>query len=306
MKTKAICFASRLLTMAFAVCVSLSFAACGDDDEPSVDEILSDKTTPVTFKLEKKKYFLFDFAGSHYVGSDTLDLKGSKTADKTEIELRQGQHHLLWFKGLPDKYYREYFEDVSFAPTTQTVRSNANTYGRYIINYAECDIKVLEYLLPTQKLEWNMLNADVVINITDQKLAADKVEKKHNQSVSIGTIDGLPNVSSLTIHGDNYTLSDDPLPIKISSSYYKGDGTHQDLFSIHLSPIYTIFCPESGFHNIQLTPNILDKNGNRIATTAMPSFSLRRGYITVLTGPLFSGSTSDWTVEYEPFYEEYY
>ena len=305
MKTKAICFASRLLTMAFAVCVSLSFAACGDDDEPSVDEILSDKTTPVTFKLENRKYFLFDFAGSHYVGSDTLNLYRSKTADKTEIELRQGQHHLLWFKGLStEEDYWDDFEGVRFDPATQTVKSNANTYGWRIINYAECDIKVPEYLLPPQKLEWNMLNADVVINITDQELAADKVEKKHD--ASIGTIDGLPNVSSLTIHGDNYILSDDPMPIKIRTDYYNGGGIYKGVFSIKLSHTYTIFCPESGFHNVQLTPNILDTNGNRIATTAMPSFSLRRGYITVLTGPLFSGSTSDWTVEYEPFDEEGY
>lgn len=305
MKTKAICFASRLLTMAFAVCVSLSFAACGDDDEPSVDEILSDKTTPVTFKLEKKKYFLFDYAGSHYVGSDTLNLTKSKTADKTEIELRQGQHHLLWFSGLLGNYYREDVGGIMLDPATQTVKSNANTYGRFIINYAECDVNVPEYLLPIQKLEWHMLNTDIVINITDHNLAADKVEKENGEYVSIGTIDGLPNVSSLSIHGDSYTLSDEPMPIYLASHYYKGSGKYNDVFSIDISYRYTILCPESGLHNVQLTPNILDTNGNRIVTTTMPSFSMRRDYVTVLTGPLFSGSTSDWTVEYEPF-EKYY
>ena len=57
-----------------------------------------------------------------------------------------------------------------------------------------------------------------------------------------------------------------------------------------------ILCPINGLDNIQLTAEVYDKDGNPISTTTLPKFNLRRGYTTILRGPLFSGSTSDWTV----------
>ena len=64
---------------------------------------------------------------------------------------------------------------------------------------------------------------------------------------------------------------------------------------------YHSLCPLNGLDNIQLIAETYDKDGNSIPATILPLFSLRRGYTTILCGPLFSGTTSDWSVTMEPY-----
>ena len=84
--------------LALTCIFTFALAACGDDDEPSVDELLSEETTPIEFELTDfeyyDKYYLFDYAGNRYVGADTI------SRSKFTINLRQGKHHLIWMKGV--------------------------------------------------------------------------------------------------------------------------------------------------------------------------------------------------------------
>ena len=103
--------ARRLIKMTLACLMAVCLAACGGDDEPTVDELLSDKTTPVTFELPQGDYYMFDYSGSRYVGSDTIHVDRSC---KFEAELRQGKHHIIWISlGNEDKQF--YLQVFSFS-----------------------------------------------------------------------------------------------------------------------------------------------------------------------------------------------
>ena len=68
MKAKELFSTNGLAALVLACLAIHGVTACSsDEDEPSVEELLSDKTTPVTFELKAGYYHLFDFAGSHYV-----------------------------------------------------------------------------------------------------------------------------------------------------------------------------------------------------------------------------------------------
>ncbi len=81
---------------------------------------------------------------------------------QVEVDLRQGRHHLVWFTGL-DGFSYSGKNNIRFNPETKTVESSEERN----IKYAECDVNVVEYLLPTQKLEFTPLTAKIEIEIFD-------------------------------------------------------------------------------------------------------------------------------------------
>ena len=133
---------SRLILLALTYMFTLAFTACaGDDDsEPTVDELLSEETTPIDFEFDDfeylDRYFLFDYAGNKYIGSDTL------TTSKCTLELRQGKHHLIWMKG-------QYGGDVDFIPQNRTFSGYTSNIN---VSYTEMDIEVSPYLMPVKKV----------------------------------------------------------------------------------------------------------------------------------------------------------
>ena len=272
--------ASRLVTLALACVLTFSFAACsGDDDELSVDELLSEKTTPIDFEFDGfeylDRYFLFDYAGSRFVGSDTI------TRSKCTLELRQGKHHLIWMKG-------QYGSDVDFIPESRTF--SGHTTSIYAA-YAEMDIEVTPYLMPVQKVKFQkriqMEGSSLEVMVTDigktlQTPSGIKVSREIK-------VTGFPFMNNVSLDGNSYD---------IEYETYAEWG----FFDIEENTVgtwlYTL-CPTNRIEDIQLKVEVKDINGNRIPTTALPKIYLQRGCTTLLRGPLFSGDTSDWTVTVE-------
>lgn len=317
MKTKAFLSASQLTLMALATVFTLIFTSCSGEE--SIDELLSNKTTPVTFMMPSNgDYYLFDYAGSHYVGSDTITTK----SQKAEVDLRQGKHHTLWFRGL-EHFSRDYVEggtgddycddgaSIFFNPNDKTIE----VAKRHIniatdVRCAECDVNVGEYLLPVQKLSFSSLTAKVRIIVYDNSPALYR-------SGIIGVVRGYPFVTSVHLFGAGFKTGNIPSELsydveRASDDYYhyfeqiKDSPTENLIFSeqgksITIEESDYILCPEGGIDNIQLTTEVREFDGGMIVTTQLPTFSLHRGYTTVLRGLLFSGSTADWSVTMEPY-----
>lgn len=107
---------------------------------------------------------------------------------------------------------------------------------------------------------------------------------------------GVPHVKSISTANDNdYVLYDASEGILLM--------THYDLWE----DVYVkaeelgILCPPNGFDNVETSTLVFDKDKKTIQTVKLPKFSLHPGYTTILEGPLFSGSTSDWAVTMEPY-----
>lgn len=317
MKTRTFSFASCLAVLALAV---ISFASCSKDkdEEPSIDEILSEETTPVTFEFPAKldlydRYIMFDYAGNHFLSSDS-----TRYSQRT-IDMRQGKHHILWFDGLdeeqpnpafgiiPDEEY--YSSGVHFDPATQTCTVYDENGKVEYLAYYEKELEIYPYLLPTQKISFGKhITCDISIKITDKSdRISQPTESKspfyHGPTEYIGEIEGIPFVKAVSVTGKTYQLKQGGITehvyTYIPSDYYRGNKIVKDGYDYYIgnwSGASTYLCPLNGLDNVQLTARIRDKAGNAIPTTILPKISLRRGYTTVLTGPLFSGSTSDWIV----------
>lgn len=306
MKEKIFNTASHWAVLVLALVSVFVFASCSSsDDEEKIDEILSDKTTPVTFEVGPHSYTMFDYAGSKYVGSDSIsgyvvinDRKNRNYNEEVEINLRQGKHHLLWFTGLDASTYSWYDElngYPKYDPLTKTVTALPGNY----IQYAECDLHVTEYLLPTQKLTFRPLMAYIDVQVTD-------IPKDIESS---GIMIAAPIAGSISIDGDGYKAMKDgmQMDVNVDKNYDKnGKPCYETSVWYPVEhdgsgmPV-SVLCPKNGIDNIQLTTEVKDKEGKSIPTTTLPKFSIRRGHTTVLRGPLFSGSTSDWTVTMEPY-----
>lgn len=286
---------------ALAVVFTLAFAACGggddDDDEPNNNPQLLDKTTPVTFQLNNGVSYMFDYAGNQFIGSDTIEVyNGKYYADGTsfpndiEIDLRQGQHHVIWFERLSRTS-----SGVHFNPQTKALTVGSQDEAGNIL-YAECDLNVSEYLLPKQKLEFMPATSRIFIMLSDKPSAGAAI---NDNGYVVGKIRGIPHVTSAELHGSNFNKSDAAgaeIKINPSAQFFTGA-----FLSEH------ILCPKDGIDNIQLTIEVKDKNGQSLTTTKLPTFSIRRGQVTELFGPLFSGSIADWQVaseSYEQFDKE--
>lgn len=296
MKAKQFFPTSHLTVLAFVCITTLCFSACGGDDEPSLDDILSDKTTPVTFELNNGISYMFDYAGNRYIGSDTIEVyngkyysDGRSFPNDIEIELRQGQHQVIWFEGL-----ERTSDCTSFNPQTKAVSLGSSQKSPPNVQYAECNFNVSEYLLPKQKLDFTPVTARVLIMISDKPSTAAATNSKGNVTAKII---GLPFVTSVELLGNDYTKSKKSTEInmEINPSYILITGSYES---------ERILCPKHGLNDIQLAIEVMGKDGKPMATTTLPKISIRRGQVTGLYGPLFSGSTSDWQVETES-YEEY-
>lgn len=294
MKANKLQFASRLAFLALATVVTSSFVACGgDDDEPSTDSRLSDKTTPVTFRLDNGRSYMFDYSGSQYVGSDTLEVYGSTyhADDKTyykevKIDLRQGQHQLMWFRGISNS-------SVRFDPSAKCVTiSGSNNPDR--VRFAVCDANVSEYLLPPFNLSLQDLTARLVIFMSAYALSEAVGD---NGNVAAAKIIGLPVVTSVSVLGEGYKAD------FLSTTVGVGTAGISD-YGFYESPY--ILCPKEGLNDIQLTVEFTDKNGTQIGTVNLPKVSLLRGQVTVIARDSSSEDANDWVtgmVSYEEYDE---
>lgn len=317
MKTKVFFSAGRLAVLALACITTLSFNACGQDDdgkpekpvnpveEPIDEETLSDKTTPVEFKFSySNENFLFDYAGDNYVGSDTI-----KAYRKT-IDLRQGKHHLVSISQL-NIWEEGRSRGVNFRPSTKQV---VNTEDRFVfihnMAFFETDLEVSPYLLPTQEVNYNRyLTFTVRIKVTDasQNLTMpEKIESGGSVSYTepvIGKIKGIPHPNTIYLDKDDYTEYDTgeglTATVGVHYDYYEHPEALKHL-CIDIKGIRAL-CPPKGFEDIQPIAEIYDRDGKAMATTTLPKISLLRGYTTILEGPLFSGTTADWKVTMEPY-----
>lgn len=318
MKSKAFTTASRLAILALALTTALSFNSCSKDEgnEPSVEELLSEETTPVEFKFpyytsSSDRYILFDYAGNNFVRSDSTQWGG------ITIDLRQGKHRLLWLHGLTID--EEYSGGVRYDPKSQTCvmcEERGFTTGNGFVLYEEKNIEVFPYLLPVQEINFgNTIMCSISINITDvadNLSLPEQIGNSRYQFIqpAIGKMKGYPFVREVSVTGNAYKLKRGGAEKEICT-YYFYDSRHRDWkiedhfeVVVDRNNVKYMLCPLNGIDNIQLTAEVNDKDGKPVPTTTLPKFSIRRGYETVLTGPLFSGSTSDWTVEMVPCNEE--
>lgn len=326
MKKNIITLAIQYSFMALAVVLSMLTASCGsdggNDEGNTADEPLSDKTTPVTFVIDNGRFYMFDYSGSRYIGSDTVEIWNGRTdlKNNVDMDLRQGKHHVLWMTGLSLYDWSVYSNPsyIHFAPNTQIITATGKeplySYG---VKYAEFDVNVKEYLLPKQEVTLKPLTAKIRVEVADFSYEA---KYSYNKRFAIGVMKGYPYISSISLYGDSYTMaaqsSDYSLELNDSkASYTKSESPTEALISSFVNDYYGghtisvqdshyILCPAQGLDNIQLTAEVQDRNGNPITTTVLPKISLRRGYTTVLRGPLFSGTTYDWMVTMEPYEEQ--
>ena len=293
MNTKAFFPVSRTALLALTCIFTLCFASCGsDDDEPSVDEILSEETTPVTFDLMKKgRHILFDYAGKRLVGADTIDVEYLDQKSQT-IDLRQGKHRLLWMRGL---LFSEGIDDemVFIASPYYDVKSGTVKCQDYdyrlqlnypLPQYYIKEMEVTPYLMPEQKVEYQLLCADIYLSLSCDFSIDDDLRL---------AVSGIPFVKEIGIDYNRYTLGDANKGV-VNGTTFQGSGT-QGRYNLALFS-KNILCPKDGLDNVQLFYEV-ERNGTKIYSASLPPISLRRGYKTTLSGPLVGGQTSDFTVE---------
>ena len=306
MKTRECKTAARMAAMALTACAAFALAACGGDDEPSVEEVLSDKTTSVEYKLpggSSHKYILFDYAGGGYVGSDTVSGKSCS------VTLRQGPHHLVWTKGL--SYYNKKLDagmsvsGASFNPKDKTFTTPLQ-YGLFgDVTFTECDFEVTpatvqggtvvcdEYATCALRIEVSDGNG----HVAPPSPFYEKV---------IGKASGLPFVTAVPLSGGRYDTQGQTLMVVYSHA--SDDGRTDAMMGFQYDGRIRnvndrrFLCPPEGIDGIRLEAEVRDEAGNIVPTTKMPKFSLRRGTTTTLRGPLFSGKESDWIVTMDPYW----
>ncbi len=284
MKIRTTFAVSRPALLTLTYMFILAFTACvGDDDnETAIDELLSEETTPLNFEFDDfeylDKYFLFDYAGNKYIGSDTL------TTSKCTLDLRQGKHHLIWMKG-------QYGSDVGFIPQNRTFSGHTANIN---VTYTEMDIEVSPYLMPVKKVTLQNINqfegnTSLTVMVTD----IEKIDIKTSKEIKVT---GFPFMNNISLDGNNYEIEKE-----IYTNWVHFISGKEDIVGIYL---YTL-CPTAAIENIQIKVEVQDAKGKPIPTTTLPMISLQRGCTTDLRGPLFSGNTSDWTVTMEPDKYEY-
>lgn len=139
---------------------------------------------------------------------------------------------------------------------------------------------------------YNYLNSFLTIQVTDAAEVKWNAGNRYNDGAIIGQITGFPVVSTVSLTDSYYKLQDGEYTMDIICS----ETQHSDTTIVKT---LRMLCPLNGLDNIQLEADVKDAQGNRITTTQLPKFSVRRGKATILKGPLFSGSTADWTITME-------
>lgn len=287
MKTKPFFFVNRPALLAMACIFTLGFAACGgDDDEPSVDELLSEETTPVEFEYKdfydyyQSAYCMFDYTSNRLVGSDTI------TSSRYTHNLRNGKHQLLWIDRLSKK---DNPKGVHFNPQNKTVTS-LNEYGWAPggLAYSIMDLEVSQYLAP-------YLSAPLQVKCSEPvtcRLEIQPTDLSYAYIEYYGKFTGLRSVRSVSLTSEGFEYSDTEYYMDFAVGYGPEPGV-----TANSTSSAQMLCPLEGLDDIHLTAEMQDRNGNPVKTSALPSFSLCRGKTTVLTGPLFSGEIKDWKVE---------
>jgi len=294
----------HILFLSF-MCGAIGFASCSGGEE-SIDDVLSKETTPITFELDVGwEHLLFDYTtNDKFVESKAFTIKSNDSQQATTINLRQGKHKLIWLKGLRRRYLAygggDYLDTdgLNFVSENKSlVRDDGLKSLQHSVFYCEKDLEVTKSLMTTQKLSYTPVTCVFEIVMTD---ANTWLSNKY----SFGKM-SFPFVSEVGLTDNRYTIGDEPYYITLyaydfRNSYYNG---HQvitpELPAGYENTInsFTNLCPLNGLENIQLKANVIDENGQPVSTTPLPKISLRRGYTTKLTGPLFSGSMADWKVE---------
>lgn len=278
--------------------------SCSKDE---VEEILSTETTPVTFLVDAKTTpIFFDYTeGWRYISSDTVQ---SNSIGKYSINLHQGKHNIVAVKGI-DLSVGALKTGIHFNPENHTfyLRSEHDGAGLYDgvdtpdlgvaqfeAYYWHRSLEVSQYLLPEQQPTYTAVTATLQIVITDY----NNRNILPNQTFSwTGSITNMPVVEEMKIGTDEYyKLRDQPHKFYVGLSR---QGEH-GIYPI-ITYQYITLCPQEGLENINLKCSMTDENGQTVLTTPLPIFSLRRGFKTILRGPLFSGSASDWTKEMLPY-----
>lgn len=296
MNTQTKLSARRLIKMTLACLMAVCLAACGGDDEPTVDELLSEEATPITFDLSKKgRHILFDYAGNNLVNSDTIDVEYSDQKSQT-VDLRQGKHRLLWMRGL---LFSEGIDDeVVFIASpyydinSRTVKCQDYDYRLQLTyplpQFCFKEIEVTPYLMPEEKVEYQPLCAQIYLSLSCDFSLDDEV------SLSVS---GIPFVKEVGIDDNRYTLGDVDTTTG-NGTTFQGDGKRGRYeFALFGK---NILCPKDGLDNLQLHYDVT-RNGEVIHSASLPPISLRRGYETAISGPLIGGNTDSFVVEMKTY-----
>lgn len=330
MKANKFQFASRLASLVLAPVFITTIAACGGDDDSNDiggktggTTSLSDKTTPIDFQFKERAYnsffALYDYAADGaYVGSDTTKYS------KCSVNLRQGSHRLLWMEGVDgneylnwewgqtgygDKYYMGLHYDPETGLVTDYDYDKSDGYNHTVghdVVYSEQLIDVTPYLMPAQEVVFDKtVCAKIKVNITgsmptEHLYHQGKLNDYSYYSDIVGIITGTPCVKAVALTSDDYQLTNKMFSGSMYAEVYSGPDAPNGYDIKSLTGYVTVLCPLNGMDNVKMSFFIRKADGDILTTVNLPQCSIRRGYTTILTGPLTS-SASDWNVTMEPY-----
>ena len=278
--------------MTLACLMAVCLAACGgdDSDEPAVDELLSTATTQVEFRLpnDRHTYTMYDCAGNHLVGTYT-----TADGEKCTLSLRQGKHHIVWFMDFNN-------ESVKYEPEGNALTAIREDGMTDYVYYDENDLEVSPYAVEMQYVSClKEATCQLIIVLTD--VAENLSLPDGNRDIKeVGKVTGLPLVRTASLSENKYKTDGD-VGLKVYTSYQSyrsASNPNSDGIYVRMGGCQML-CPKDGLNDIQLNVEVRDADGRAVPTTQLPRFSLQRRHRTILCGPLFSGSTSDWKVDME-------
>lgn len=301
-------FASCIAFLALTLTTTISFSSCSGTGE--LEEMLSAETTPVTFRIEAyDNPVFFDYTeGWRYIGSDTVKNDQSKASAQV-LNLHQGKHNIVAAKGI-DKNTNDKATGIRFDPDRRVFYLHSVHDGYQALfegeespylgvpheaaYYWHRQLEVSPYLLPEQQPQYQPVTATLQIVITDPN-NRDIMPGQDFQWA--GSITDVPVVEEVGIESDkSYKLREQPHEFFVGFSRHGIYGNYPII-----TYQYITLCPLEGLNNITLPCIVTDEHGQVVPTTPLPKFSLRRGHTTILSGPLYSGTASDWTVEMKPY-----
>ena len=207
MNTQTKLSASRLTVMTLACLMAVCLAACGgDDDEPTVDELLSTATTQVEFRLpnDRHTYTMYDCAGSHLVGTYT-----TAGGEKCTLSLRQGKHHIVWFMDFDN-------ESVKYEPEDNALTALSEDGMASSVYYQENDLDVSPYAMEMQHVScYKEATCRLVVTLAD---VTENLALPDGNDKIIGRVTGLPLVRTVSLSDSKYK-TDGNVKLNIYSSY---------------------------------------------------------------------------------------
>ena len=215
------------------------------------------------------------------------------------VNLRRGKHKLLWITGIhnnaPDGYdwWTGARHGIHYDPETKElvwyddmVSSVSNVY------YCEQNITVTDHKVSVPLSPFLSATCYLQVLSTDLfpliELPDDADWRKEVGILTIGR-----RVKTMSLTGRDYTLADDNVSCMVFSSAAVANNKPIP-GSTMVGAQTSMLCPTNGLQDVQLTCEIWDRYGQVVSTSPLPRINLRRGYVTILEGSLFSGSTSGW------------